>query len=245
METYHILNGDALHEHFPSNLKDEKIIVFREMLMDGPLSAVLDIAFYKQRSDYIDALAGENAQYLELVRPQIDQIKNLPDNSTAYLWFEHDLFCQVNFWSCVTWMSKYCDGLKLYIVEPPSKDWRGFGWMSEEDLSLAFSNARLLGQADIEDCKEAFRLYVGKDVTAINKYTSQAGLNDTIKDALNAEVTRLPDADGQIALHQIVIDLGKEEGGDFAKAFKRFSQEHGIYGMGDFQFKILFDKLLG
>ena len=117
MHTYHILNGDALHEQFPTTLKEEKIIIFREMLMDGPLSEVLDISFYNKRSDYIDALAGEDAQYIELVRPQIDQIKNLPDDSTAYLWFEQDLFCQVNFWSCVTWMSKYCEDLKMYLVE--------------------------------------------------------------------------------------------------------------------------------
>lgn len=243
MHTYHILNGDALHEQFPTTLKEEKIIIFREMLMDGPLSEVLDISFYNKRSDYIDALAGEDAQYIELVRPQIDQIKNLPDDSTAYLWFEQDLFCQVNFWSCVTWMSKYCEDLKMYLVEPPSRDWRGFGGMSEEALSQAFSDARLLGPADVEVYKEAFKLYVGKEAAVMHDYTNQDGLDPTVKEALEAELTRLPDADGQVALHQIVKDLHKEEQGDFSKIFKRFSKTYGIYGMGDFQFKILLEKL--
>ena len=211
--------------------------------MDGPLSDILDVAFYKSRASYIDALAGEDSQYMEFVRPQIDQIKNLPDDSTAYLWFEQDLFCQVNFWSCVTWMSKYCDGLKMYLVEPPSKDWKGFGGLAEADLCKAHEKAKLLSEADILNYKEAFKHYVAKDPAAVKAFITQEGLDVTTKEALEAELNRLP-VDGQVALHEVIMDLHKAESGDFGKVFQRFSKEQGIYGMGDFQFKILYDKLI-
>ena len=244
MHTYHILNGDMLHGQFPAQLKDENQIVFREMLMDGPLSDILDVAFYKLRAAYIDGLAGEDSQYMEFVRPQIDQIKNLPDNSIAYLWFEQDLFCQVNFWSCVTWMSKYCEGLKMYLVEPPKADWKGFGGMAEADLCKAHEEARLLSDADIHDYKAAFKHYVAKDAAALSAFVAQEGLNRTIKEALLAEINRLPNGDGDVSLHQVIMDLHEAEGGDFGKIFQRFSKEYSVYGMGDFQFKLLFDKLL-
>lgn len=214
------------------------------MLMDGPLSEELDSAFYKKRSSYIDGLIGKDAEYMSYVRPQLEQLKNLPDKSSVYLWFEHDLFCQVNLWSCLTWMTKYCKEPKLYLVEPPSKDWRGFGWLSEEELSDAFSEAKLLGQADIQTCQEALRLFMVKDRAALELYVRQEGLNETVREAITAELTRLPNAEGEIELHRTIMRLGLEEGWDFSKTFQRFCREQDVYGMGDVQFKFLFEKLL-
>lgn len=241
---YHILNGDALLGQFPAELKNENVIVFREMLMDGPLSEVLDSSFYQARSEYIEKLAGENARYTEKVRPQLQQIKNLPDGSRIYLWFEHDLFCQVNLWSCVTWLSTYVKDLRLFFVSPPTRDWRGFGGMAEEDLSQAFRQARLLEDRSVQLYREALRLFIGKDVSEIEAYTEIEGLDLTIKGALLAELTRLPNADGKFVLHQVIKKIGQEEDGNFAKTFQRFCKEHGVYGIGDLQFRSLFDKLV-
>ena len=59
---YHILNGDALAQRFPTDLKGE-LIVFRECLVSGPNTSSSHADLYKLRKTYLHKLTGDPVDY--------------------------------------------------------------------------------------------------------------------------------------------------------------------------------------
>jgi hypothetical protein len=112
---FHILNGDALLERFPIDTPD--IIVARECLVDGvvsgaPQGSSLDDGLDATLDDTLDAFFHIRASFLQKhygISPdeyatgtmaEFRKIREIPLSSDINLWFEEDLFCQVNFWFC-------------------------------------------------------------------------------------------------------------------------------------------------
>ena len=96
----HILNGDALREQFPASVEGE-LIVARECLVVGDVSGNDLKDFYENRAkDLLKSYGTPISEYFSKVVPEYEKIRKLRVNSTVNLWFEDDLFCQVNLWFC-------------------------------------------------------------------------------------------------------------------------------------------------
>jgi hypothetical protein len=96
---YNILNGDSLAHSFPDAKIEGDIIVVREALMDGDLSGDSLNDFWRSRAKYHGSI---EAEYHNGVAKEFEKIINAPDNTEFNLWFEYDLFCQVNMWFVIS-----------------------------------------------------------------------------------------------------------------------------------------------
>lgn len=96
---YNILNGDALAYSFPDAKIEGEIIVVREGLIDGDLSGNNLDDFWQSRAKYLQLTTTE---YHNNVVKEFEKIMAAPDDSTFNLWFEYDLFCQVNMWFVIS-----------------------------------------------------------------------------------------------------------------------------------------------
>ncbi len=96
---YHIFNGDQLLAQLSPEITGTRIVI-RECLMDGPVAADTLHDFYKMRTRFLTAEypIGTIEEYHKNVVTEFERIQNIPPNSAIYLWFEDDLFCQVNCW---------------------------------------------------------------------------------------------------------------------------------------------------
>ncbi len=127
---YHILNGGSLAESFPSANLDGEIIVDREALIEGDLQGTDLAEFWKTRAAYIGI---PTAEYYDKVVTEFDKILNAPDNSEFNLWFEFDLFCQVNMWFVLSLIADLPIRKTVYAVYSsflPRDDknfWNAFG----------------------------------------------------------------------------------------------------------------------
>ena len=92
---YHILNGDSLAHSFPETKIPGDVIVVREALIDGELSGDSLQEFWQTRAKHIGISPGE---YHNKVVTEFEKIVDAPANAEFNLWFEYDLFCQVNMW---------------------------------------------------------------------------------------------------------------------------------------------------
>lgn len=104
---YHILNGDALLHQFPDSVEGTRLVC-RECLVEGPVRESSLSQFFEERKTYLNEHYGKEVQleYKKEVAALFYQILKLPDSAEINLWFEDDLFCQVNLWFCLFLLQK-------------------------------------------------------------------------------------------------------------------------------------------
>src|SRR5436305_5260873 len=110
---YNILNGDALASGFPDTKIPGEIVVVREALIEGDLSGDNLAAFWKTRARSIGITIEE---YYNDVVKEFDRLTLASDNSVFNLWFEYDLFCQVNMWFVISFINNLPVRNKVYAV---------------------------------------------------------------------------------------------------------------------------------
>jgi hypothetical protein len=95
--------------------------------------------------------ANENF-YFQEVKAQIENLKNIQPGDTINLWFEHDLFCQVNMWFVIHFLRSANISNDVYRVMPPSaleNVWEGFGRSNSADLKSCFEKRILFSMDDL------------------------------------------------------------------------------------------------
>jgi hypothetical protein len=115
---FNITNGDYLAGKLKHTTITGEIIICREALVTGSLQADYPDEFWKMRSAFIsENYSDEKVNYYQKVVSEFEKIKNIPAHSEVNLWFEDDLFCQVNMWFCLTLLPKDRN-IKIYRVFP-------------------------------------------------------------------------------------------------------------------------------
>lgn len=243
---YHILNGDALKDKFPNSLEGE-CIVLRECLVDGPVKADSIDYLYAIRAQYLENTYGSSPSisYKHDVIPELNKLRALKAGAEVYLWFEDDLFCQVNLWFALYFLNKNNNGLKLYLVQPYPDSIYGFGGMNEADLTTAFKDKTRLTIQD--KWSQLWPAYQDNDFQTLDHigqyYLSQFPfLSSSInahkdRNIYNSEMLGRPEQ----TLIQIIKELNNP---GFGPVFQEFCKREAVYGFGDIHVKRLYDKVI-
>ncbi len=102
----HILNGDSIVQSFEQTGLDGDILVWREILSQGPLQEdILSADFWKTRSEWISKTFNDRPEhYQEYVLNPLAKLSEPYEEIN--LWFEFDLHCQVNMLGVMAMMTK-------------------------------------------------------------------------------------------------------------------------------------------
>ena len=121
IDQYHILNGDALRERFPKDLPGT-VIVARECLVDGPVSADNLHDLFQLRARFIAENYGDYQakEYEHDVVREFEKMIKIPTRASVHLWFEDDLFCQVNCWFVAHLLHEHVPNCQVFLVRPPA-----------------------------------------------------------------------------------------------------------------------------
>ncbi len=233
----HVLNGDALATEFPF---DGNLVICREALVDGPVATDkgLDV-FWRNRARFIkDNFTAEgDHDYDAFVRSQFEKLKT-PDQEAIHLWFEHDLFCQLNMWFTIFFLHRHKIDAPLYVVMPPSKGeniWLGFGRMDANSLRNCFEKKV---QFSPDDKKLALTLWDSFQSHGLNKLLdhsrSQSACFPLLREVCEAHVARFAQTGlgRPQRILKSILDSGVK---DFNSVFQTFWKTEGIYGFGDTQ----------
>ncbi|WP_192350709.1 DUF1835 domain-containing protein [Algoriphagus sp. Y33] len=240
----HVLNGDSLASSFPASIPGEVAIV-REALVDGPVHAESLEELWVIRDKYLSKKYPEAAQedYFTKVVPEFEKILTASVETKVYLWFEHDLFCQVNLWFVVNLLKKHKGS--VYLVTPTTDLIEGFGGMNQLKLEQAFRDARLLTANERHILSDMWELYQRQNISEALTLSRQVGPElPFLYPVVAAWRESIPHGDYQgkpkAALKEIATELGTD---DFGKIFRAFHIKHAIYGYGDLQAKRLWEEL--
>ena len=242
---YHIVNGDSLKEQFPKEI-DGEIIIARECLVDGEVRSENLEELFQVRARFITETYGDYSlqEYYNHTVTEFEKIQNLPIGATINLWFEDDLFCQVNFWFVAYLLSQFVENCDVFLVRPKVHDQFGFGGLNKAELKQVFEERVQL--TEINKIAQLWKSYRNEELDA---------LLDTAKElkepfpfiltAVRAHIARIPTKNDPgrpvRTLREIMKELDTEE---FGPVFREFNMRESIYGFGDLQVKRLFDEIL-
>lgn len=237
---FHITNGDYLAESLKNTSIDGEIIVCREALVSGDLKADSLEEFWNIRAKWIAEdynVSPEN--YYQKSVSEFEKILNIPEHSEVNLWFEDDLFCQVNLWFCVFLLSKIED-LKIYRIFPKASSenrWKGFSDSDNSDLEESLKSKVLINKNDIELIVNLWRAYQNNDDSLLLQLSeNQSNCFHFLKEVIDAYININPE---DFIKNQIENGLT-----DFDSVFKKFQEDLAIFGFGDLQVKKIYDKIV-
>lgn len=241
MNQIHILNGDALKEQFPKDQIPGELLVARECLIDGPTYAGSLQEFFKIRAQFIEDAYGESDYSSTL--EELTKINTI-SSCEVNLWFEEDLFCQTNLWFISSLL--YLKNVKVFLVMPKDSLRYGFGGLNNDQLNSAFSDRKVLTQINVNQFALLWFAYRKNHIERLLKLGVQMHSDfPFVMRAIEAHFDRLP-VDGQPGKpEQIILDIIKEKSTqDFEVVFHEFCERAPIYGYGDLQVKMIFDRVI-
>lgn len=250
--TLHILNGDSTLELFDrSNLKGETF-VWREVLAEGPVHPVFNSdEFWNERRSFMTSFF--NVEPVEYDRDVYLPFKALTEKLYQFdeiiLWFEYDLFCQINLMALISFMaekrepaqtiSMVCSGKiddsgKLY----------GLGELSTQQLEEQLNKKLKLNTREFEFAKDVYQTYTSPNPDELFTYSILPSDEFWyLADALKAHFKRFPYADsGLTEIEQKVIELSSEVDNERQLVDKLLRWQQ-YYGFGDLQYFSVLNSL--
>src|SRR6266404_1865943 len=241
----HIHNGDStagtLREFgFPGEHK-----AFQEVLMEGP--APVDLS----PDEWLEVRARFLAEAYELkvenckngLREQDAWLRRFSEHDETILWFEHDLFCQINLIYSLDWFSKHSMGktrLSLICVGefPGVEDFRGLGQLTGEQLTSLFDRRHEVTDAELSLAARTWAAYCSSDPQEISRLIDEdTSAMPFLGHALRLHLMRFPSVkNGLGRVENTALEIVSNEAIGFKSLFPRFGKAEPVYGMGDSQF---------
>jgi len=245
---YNILNGDSLAHSFPDAKIEGDIIIVREALMDGDLSGDSLNDFWRSRGKYY---GSTEAEYHNSVVKEFKKIMNATNNSEFNLWFEYDLFCQVNMWFVISIINTLSIKKKVYAVYTSYLDrtskqfWNGFGPANSSELTICFADRTLLNNVDLQLGQDLWTAYKNGNLEELTRLAkNQSSAFPYLQEVIRAHIDRFPKDGTKGRPEKVIEDITKNVSTDFHKVFREFWNRESIYGFGDIQLKHLYDKVM-
>lgn len=245
---YNILNGDALAYSFPDANIEGDIIVIREGLIDGDLSGDNLQAFWHSRAKYMGLT---EAEYHDNVVSEFEKTRNATDDPEFNLWFEYDLFCQVNMWFVISIITGLPVMKKVYAVYTSYLDrsnkhfWNGYGPANSSELATCFADKILLTDVDLQLGQDLWTAYKSNNLEELARLaTTQSFAYPYLQQVIQAHIDRFPKDGAKGRPERVLEDITKNISTDFNEVCKVFWNRESIYGFGDTQVKALYDKVM-
>ncbi|MEL7449440.1 MAG: hypothetical protein AAFN78_09540 [Pseudomonadota bacterium] len=238
----HVLPGDSLVEPFAQARITGEALVCRECLVDGDVQGATLDEVWAAREAYLSSSYPPKPEgfYRERVRTPLESLLSLTADSEVNLWFENELFCQVNLWFCLHLLKG--TAASVYRVAPvmatDDDRWGGFCDHENPALERCFAGRQPFSDADRRLGADLWQAYQSGNQDALATLAKTRSpcfpYLDEVVEAAIAVDTR-PAA----TLKRLIADGNTE----FPDAFRAFCREEAVYGFGDLQVKRLFDAI--
>ena len=241
----HIHNGDSsagtLRElGFPG-----EHTAFREALMEGPTPAGLSTdEWVEVRAWFLaDGYGLEIEDCARDLRQQEAWLRKITAHEETILWFEHDLFCQINLIYLLDRFSKQRLGktrLSLVCIGefPGREDFRGLGQLTGEQLASLFDKRHEVTNSELKLAERAWASYRSDDPGEIPRLIDDdSRVMPFLGQALRLHLARFPSMkNGLGRVENSALQMISSGGIRFRQLFPKFADAESGYGLGDSQF---------
>ncbi len=251
-KTLHITNGDS----FTTILKDlgikGEIITWREMLCEGKTTTdVGSESFWRTRFEFLNnSYKVSKDTFINFTLKEYRNLCNQKNQEEIVLWFEYDLFCQVNMIAVLNWLKKHRKDAQISLVcsgnEDSTQKMYGLSELNKEQLNNLYENRTILTKDDIEYADYIWQLYCSDNPirleTALMQNNSQF---EYLSEAINSHLLRFPSIKN--GLNQLENNILKIASKEIIKNKNKFINHliinQGFYGYSDLQFLRMLKRL--
>jgi len=253
-KTIHVLNGDSTAKILEKSKIEGEIIVWREMLCEGPLHKnVGSDEFLLNRYSYFETEIGvSRLEYYDKTIKEIVKLEDLSGYNEVVLWFEFDLFCQVNLVALCTYLlDNYVKKANYYLVcagyKKGEEELQSLSDYSPSEFETLFDSKIALSKTNLEFAKEIWEMYVENDFKKLKEFNfNQSSKFKYLQGAIDQHLLRFPSENG---LNQIstkileIINSNEFSEKEIIKSLLIWQQKETVYGFGDLQYFLYLNKL--
>ncbi|MFV0388443.1 MAG: hypothetical protein ACK5NT_06795 [Pyrinomonadaceae bacterium] len=237
----HLLPGDSFAPEFSATRIGTEFFVCRECFIYGEIAKLDGEVFWNVRERQLSKTQTEAKFYQTKVRDEFYNLKRAATGANVNLWFEYEAFCQVNLWFAVAYL--YKNAREIAIVYPPQEllktKWDGFAAISGREVLKCLDSKIVLSDVDCALAEKLWSAFRTKDFAALAEL-SELNTNafPTLKEVSEAliEIDVLP--------QKIVAEIISSGTTEFHEVFKQFSARAPVYGFGDTQVRVIFDRMV-
>lgn len=244
-DTLHILNGDSTRQTIEQTTISGDLCVWRDVLSDGP--AVPDVgndAFWDIRAAYMShAFEISSEEFSQKAQAEFEKIASFAHYKEVVLWFEYDLFCQINLLAILHWFSQQELGdTKISLIcvghEEGYEKLVGLGEIAPERFSALFERRRIMGTYDFSFASDAWLAWCSEDPTDLESFTLLPSNEfPYLADALKSHLTRFPSlATGLTAIESKIVELIQSGVDEERKIVGKLLSWQQHFGFGDLQY---------
>lgn len=248
----HITNGDAFTERLKTLGLKGDVITWREMLCEGKtLTAVGSESFWRTRFEFLNKTYKiTKSRFIELTLKEYRSLCNHKQQDHIVLWFEYDLFCQVNMLAVLSWLKTYRRYAEISLVcsgkEDDSPKMYALNDLNNDQLMELYQNRTVLTQDDIEYADYIWQLYCSDNPIRMQNLGDYGNYQfDYLEDAVKTHLKRYPSIkNGLNDLENHVLQVAKNQKPASKKQLiTDLLQDQGLYGFGDSQYERLINNL--
>jgi hypothetical protein len=240
----HVHNGDSTAGTARKTTLPGEHLAWREALVCGPAPGDLsEDEFRRVRAAHLASAYGVNIEKCEReLREQEETLARFSDHEEVVLWFEHDLFCQVQLIYLLNWFAQRELGkTKLSLIcigqFPGIEDFRGLGQLNEAQLTTLFPERCEITKAQLHLGARAWTAYSSSNpVEIVDLISGDSTTLPFMNIAFAKHLQRFPSVRNGLGCGENVgLELIADGHREFKSLFPAFGKREPALGFGDAQ----------
>lgn len=251
MAQLHITNGDDITSSIRELELPGEVIVWREMLCEGPTTVHLGSeSFIKLRKDFLESTYNISSEDYD--KQFIEELNTLTVSNgydEIVLWFEFDLFSHINMLAVISHLMENKKTMPVYLVcSKKLKDEKEFFPLSQlplKHLKNHYDQRILLNQDDLETANLVWQLYNGDNPQKLIGQIKKKTNFEYLSSCMRAHIERFPNSiTGINSLEQNILKLIEKNNITCMNQLIGYAlQYQGYFGLGELQIRRLIDSL--
>jgi hypothetical protein len=248
----HITNGDSFTQRLDSLKLKGDVITWREMLCEGKtLTNVGSESFWKERFEFLNKnYKVSKSSFIEKTLKEYRSLCNHKQQDQIILWFEYDLFCQVNMLAVISWLKTHRKYAEISLVCSGKKDGseklHSLNELNNEQLLKLYESKVILTQDDIEYADYVWQLYCSDNPMRLENLTDFKNYQfDYLAEAIDSHLHRFPSIkNGLNDMENNILQLSFDKKPKSKKELLRtVLTNQGSLGFGDSQYERAISRL--
>jgi len=250
----HVLNGDSTVPTFAKSRIPGDVIVWRELLCDGPIKNTIGSDdFWKGRYAFFESKLGiSKLEYFDKTIKEIIKLEDLPKSCELVLWFEYDLLCQVNLLAACTYLlQNYRKDLTYYLVctgkVKEQKQLQSLSDFSAEAYITLYENKVKLTKHNLLYAEQCWNVYTENNPKKLRVFDfNQCNKFNYLQDAMDQHLQRFPKEKGLNQIENKIVEIIKDSAltsNEIVGELLIWQKANTVYGFGDIQYFMYLKKL--